>query len=242
MSSYTKATNFASKDSLASGNPLKIVKGTEIDNEFNAIATAVNSKIEGYNAALSGISTAPTAAATVYTTQLATTAFVHDVLPRGIIMLWSGSVATVPFGWALCNGSNSTPDLRDRFIVGAGNTYAVAATGGSASVVSGAPSVADTSAVALTTAQIPLHGHPVNRAATIQSSVSSQTTGGFVTNIASNTVDAAFTGTPSATSGQQIGGTGGGGTHSHTLSAHTHTSDNLPPYYALCYIMKTTGI
>lgn len=46
MSNYVKSTNFASKDSLASGNPLKIVKGTEIDTEFNNIATAVATKAD----------------------------------------------------------------------------------------------------------------------------------------------------------------------------------------------------
>jgi hypothetical protein len=44
MSDYTKSTNFATKDNLSSGNPLKIVKGTEIDTEFNNIATAIATK------------------------------------------------------------------------------------------------------------------------------------------------------------------------------------------------------
>ena len=48
----------------------------------------------------------------------------------GIICLWSGSIASIPAGWALCNGANGTPDLRDKFIVGAGSTYAVGASGG----------------------------------------------------------------------------------------------------------------
>lgn len=48
----------------------------------------------------------------------------------GMILLWSGSIATIPLGWALCDGTNGTPNLRDKFIVGAGTTYAVAATGG----------------------------------------------------------------------------------------------------------------
>ena len=48
----------------------------------------------------------------------------------GMIMLWSGSIGSIPGGWALCNGSNGTPDLRDRFVVGAGSAYAVGATGG----------------------------------------------------------------------------------------------------------------
>jgi hypothetical protein len=58
MSNYTKATDFAVKDSLASGNPLKIVKGTEIDTEFNSIASAVNSKADLVSPALTGTTTA----------------------------------------------------------------------------------------------------------------------------------------------------------------------------------------
>jgi hypothetical protein len=53
-------------------------------------------------------------------------------IPSGGIILWSGSIGSIPAGYVLCNGNNSTPDLRDRFIVGAGSTYAVDATGGSA--------------------------------------------------------------------------------------------------------------
>jgi len=76
MSNYTKATDFASKDDLLSGDPNKIIKGTEIDDEFNAIQTAVNTKADANNAALTGTPTAPTAAAGTNTTQIATTAFV----------------------------------------------------------------------------------------------------------------------------------------------------------------------
>jgi hypothetical protein len=43
----------------------------------------------------------------------------QDFLPSGVILLWSGSIATIPTGWVLCDGTNSTPDLRDRFVVGA---------------------------------------------------------------------------------------------------------------------------
>jgi len=78
MSSYTKSTDFASKDALLTGNPLKVVKGTEIDDEFNAIQTAVNSKADTNSPALSGTPTAPTASAATDTTQIATTAFVQD--------------------------------------------------------------------------------------------------------------------------------------------------------------------
>ena len=49
---------------------------------------------------------------------------------KGFILNWEGAIVDIPDGWALCNGSNGTPDLRDRFLVGAGNTYAVDDTGG----------------------------------------------------------------------------------------------------------------
>lgn len=58
MSNYTKATDFAVKDSLSPGNPAKLVKGTEIDTEFNAIASAVNSKADKASPALTGTATA----------------------------------------------------------------------------------------------------------------------------------------------------------------------------------------
>ena len=64
MSNYTKATNFATKDSLASGNPLKIVRGTEIDAEFNSIATAIASKSDSISPTFTGTVTIPTLALT----------------------------------------------------------------------------------------------------------------------------------------------------------------------------------
>jgi len=76
MSNYTKATNFATKDSLTTGNPLKTLSGTELDDEFNAISVANATKANANNAALTGVPVAPTAAADTSTTQLATTAFV----------------------------------------------------------------------------------------------------------------------------------------------------------------------
>jgi hypothetical protein len=75
MSNYTKSTNFATKDALSTGNALKRVKGAEIDDEFNAIATAVATKSNANNAALTGVPVAPTASASTNTTQVATTAY-----------------------------------------------------------------------------------------------------------------------------------------------------------------------
>lgn len=67
-------------------------------------------------------------------------------IPSGIICMWSGSIDTIPVGWALCDGNNGTPNLLDRFIVGAGSTYAVGNTGGS-------------NTVTLTVEEIPSHKH-----------------------------------------------------------------------------------
>ena len=84
MTDYVKSTNFTSKDALASGNPLKIIKGTEFDIEFNNLATAVATKADIISPALSGAPTAPTAAAGTNTTQLATTAFITTAITTAI--------------------------------------------------------------------------------------------------------------------------------------------------------------
>jgi len=76
MSNYTKATNFTAKDTLPTGNSGKIVKGTEIDTELTAVASAISSKADLNSPALTGTPTAPTASAATNTTQIATTAFV----------------------------------------------------------------------------------------------------------------------------------------------------------------------
>jgi microcystin-dependent protein len=70
------------------------------------------------------------------------------IIPPGVIVMWGGLVANIPTGWALCNGANGTPDLRDRFIVGAGSKYAVGNKGGADSVT-------------LTVNQIPAHTHTI---------------------------------------------------------------------------------
>jgi hypothetical protein len=76
MSNYTKATNFASKDALSTGNPAKVIKGTEIDAEYTAIASAISSKADSNSPTFTGTPLAPTASSGTNTTQIATTAFV----------------------------------------------------------------------------------------------------------------------------------------------------------------------
>ena len=98
MANYLKATDFGAKDALLSGDPNKIVKGTEINDEFDAIQTAVNSKANTASPALTGTPTAPTAAFGTDTTQIATTSFVQAAIsaayPVGSIYI--STIATNP--------------------------------------------------------------------------------------------------------------------------------------------------
>ena len=80
MANYLKATDFAAKDALLSGDPNKIVKGTEIDDEFDAIQTAVNSKANIQSPTFTGTPAAPTATFGNNTTQIATTQFVQAAI------------------------------------------------------------------------------------------------------------------------------------------------------------------
>jgi hypothetical protein len=99
LSDYVKSTNFASKDALSTGNPLKIVKGTEIDTEFNNIATAVATKAPLNSPTFIGTPAAPTPAFGDNDTSIATTAFVQaalqSVYPVGSIYINAG-VTTNP--------------------------------------------------------------------------------------------------------------------------------------------------
>jgi hypothetical protein len=97
MSNYTKATNFATKDTLPTGDANKIVKGTEIDNEFNAISGAISSKADIASPTFTGTPAAPTATAGSNTTQIATTAFVTAAL-----------AAVYPVGSIYINATSST--------------------------------------------------------------------------------------------------------------------------------------
>ena len=135
----------------------------------------------------------------------------------GMIMLWSGSTATIPTGWVLCDGTNSTPNLRDRFVVGAGTTYAVAATGGSAN----ATLVSHTHTATVTDA-----GHSHNISTYYNANISGTNINSYsdaVTGPQTNTTQTATTGI----------------TVANSTEGSSATNANLPPYYALAYIMKT---
>jgi hypothetical protein len=140
----------------------------------------------------------------------------------GMIMLWSGSTGSIPSGWVLCNGSNGTPNLTDKFVIAAGSTYAVGATGGSADSIV----VTHTHTASVTD---PTHLHAT--------SVYSGTGGGGTTGTNakwsaenSNAGGPNSVNTTSASTGISV-------TNASTGSSGTNA--NLPPYYALAYIMKT---
>tara|TARA_E500000305_G_scaffold107621_1_gene108008 strand:+ start:335 stop:1006 length:672 start_codon:yes stop_codon:yes gene_type:complete len=117
MSDYTKATNFAQKDGLSSGDANKIIKGSEIDAEYNAIAAAISSKSDLNGPTFTGTPSAPTASVGTSSTQVATTAFVQSALvgayPVGSIYM-NATVATNPatllgFGTWAAFGAGKVP-------------------------------------------------------------------------------------------------------------------------------------
>ncbi len=165
----------------------------------------------------------------------------YDLLPRGVIVMWSGSIANIPPGWALCDGGTyeapdgtwvTTPDLRDRFIVCAGSSYAVGATGGA-------------NTVTLTVDQIPSHTHTVDPPAT-----NTSTDGEHTHTYQGHTMIAKYQGADTADGLMRFPAstsTSSNGAHSHTVDIPAFTSgatgggqphENRPPYYALAFIMK----
>lgn len=131
----------------------------------------------------------------------------------GMIIIWSGSVGSIPTGWLLCDGTLSTPNLQDRFVVGAGSTYAVNATGGSADAV-----VVSHTHVASDTG----HTHTVAAG----SGGNNAQSGGGATAWGGGSVTSSTNTALNITNAVPVGSVSG-------------TNQNLPPYYALCYIMKS---
>lgn len=143
-------------------------------------------------------------------------------VPIGGIILWSGSTGSVPDGWALCNGSNGTPNLQDRFVVGAGSGYAVDATGGSANAVLISHTHGDTFSLTNTKN----FGYRESN-----SSIAVDTIGGE--NDPGNTAYKK----PELSGSVSTKGINAAGNNSNNV---TGTNANLPPYYALAYIMRTS--
>lgn len=143
-------------------------------------------------------------------------------IPSGIIMLWSGSSSDIPEGYVLCNGENGTPNLTDKFIIGAGNTYTSGTEGGEIShshkykigfrpyfgALTGEDDDAITAYDYLT--------NSFNEATVIKANETTRVNSGITATYTSNSTAPIFMGT----------------------EANVSETNNLPPYYALCYIMK----
>jgi hypothetical protein len=220
-------------NTTAAGTGLAVAAGTTASmftdgTNFSAVGlpsggstTGTGSLVFSVSPTFTGTPLAPTASVTTDNTQIATTAFVRDIIPAGLISLWSGSTGSIPSGWLLCDGSSGTPDLRDRFVVGAGSTYAVAATGGSANAI-----VVSHTHTANSAVTDPGHTHVVPLMTTnAPSNGSGNLTGANETPTSFPvTSNSAVTGITVATTIDTTGSSA--------------TNANLPPYYALAYIMK----
>jgi len=213
--SSTLFTTYTDKNGLIA-NPNPIVLGTDgrppneiwlLDGYFYKfiLKDSNNNTIGTYDNLYGSIQTAPVTA---------------PALPSGAIILWSGSIGSIPSGYLLCNGANGTPDLRDRFVVGAGNNYAVAATGGSTDAIV----VSHTHTG--TTASNGTHDHSISL---------------YRSNGAADLSN--YVGTYTDFEARGTATTASAGAHTHTFttdsSGSSGTNANLPPYYALCWIMKS---
>lgn len=131
----------------------------------------------------------------------------------GLIVEWFGLSSGIPEGWALCDGQNDTPNLIDRFIVGAGDTYTIGDTGGSADAI------------------IPSHSH----------TGSTNTAGGHGHTYSGSTDTGTASTTRRGTGGGNVNTAAGGG-HTHDGSINSTgvsaTDLNLPPYLSLFHIIK----
>jgi hypothetical protein len=134
-------------------------------------------------------------------------------LPSGVIVIWSGSTGSIPSGYVICDGTNGTPDLRNSFVLGAGNTYSVGQTGGSTDAIV----VSHTHTATVTD---PGHVHAIH-----QAPVGGGGGGGAFLDTSGTTVN-----TVSAVTGITV---------ANSSTGTSGTNANMPPYYALAFIMKT---
>lgn len=178
----------------------------------------------------------------------------QSVFPAGMIVLWYGDINQIPAGWALCDGNNGRPDLRNRFVVGVGSEYALNDTGGtdfhtglSTGSAGGHDHTGATQSTVLTASQIPVHNH---RLYTWEAGGGRDIVENFSEDSAQGLAGNSQTGTYAYRNTTAYGnklvedaGVGDEG-HTHDIDAetdHVHsipTLDNRPPYCALYYIIK----
>lgn len=192
----------------------------------------------GGNLTVTGTATGVTPSVTDDTTKFATTAFVRDIIPTGVIVMWSGTVATIPSGWLICDGSNSTPDLRDKFVIGARQDDSGTAktnVTGSLTQTGGSKDAIVVSHTHTATVTDPTHDHVMHG----QGAMS----GRYLSN--NNTLYSAgggtdsFGGISSPDTTVRTGFSSTGITVSNSTEGSSGTNANLVPYYALAFIMKS---
>lgn len=172
---------------------------------------------------------------------------VANFQPVGSIIMWDIAHAAVPTGWNLCDGSvvigyGTVPDMRDRFIVAAGSDYTNQSTGGADSRTTSDNGAHDHGAVTgghvLITAEIPSHTHDT---LTVGISGADNGNGGPPYYVETSPTENLG---PHALPDVAISATGGGGAHTHSITAavdHNHTVDVRPRYYAAVFIVKVSG-
>ena len=143
-----------------------------------------------------------------------------ELFVTGMIILWYGNTGNIPSGFVLCDGNNNTPDLRDRFVIGAGNNFSAGNTGGNNSIT-------------LQETNLPSHQHFV-----VSNSLGGQNRTN--SNVSANNQVAKGTGAGNLFESYNLASTGSGASAGRSSSVGSGTPfDNKPSYHALCYIMKT---
>ena len=241
-SSTPLATYTTSNGTIANQNPIVLGSDGKLPNElwlqagysYKFVVEDANSVLVNTYDNIAGIlTTIPSSSPTV---------------PSGCILIWSGTVGSIPSGFVICDGSNGTPDLRNSFVIGAGNSYTVGQTGGSKDAIIVSHNHTATSSTSITdpghthAASVTDPGHlhgPLSPATFFYTSnagsaygsgtsgfggsftTANAVTGISVSNAANTTGISASTSTTTQTTGQ------------------SGTNANLPPYYALAFIMKS---
>jgi hypothetical protein len=274
---YNPDSDVLTVSGRVAGNQLE---STVTDNDVAPIIVASNKKVNNLQAAtaakwhapitlsvsnhISGSANIDGSAAVDISATLTAAAF-NALLPPGIILMWSGSTTEIPNGWALCDGTDTTPDLRGRFIVGVNvdgvgagrNTgrkeYALGNSGGSENAV-----IVEHSHTGTATSGNATHSHSATSTVTDNGHSHGLPTdvigsGDFQTLVNTANADEDPGTSPDAkrtatsTTGITVSTaiTEANAAHSHTLSIDNFgelgTDKRLPPYYALCYIMKVTA-
>ena len=141
--------------------------------------------------------------------------FNNTACVAGMVTMWAGAIGSIPTGWQLCNGSSGAPDLRDKFIIGAGNTYAIGNGGGAATI-----NIAHTHTG-------PSHTHTV------------ATNGALTQGTGGHSNDDGFDRGAYFTITHNHGGVTGSQGTGNTSSQLSAAQSILPPYFALAFLYKT---